>query len=192
MKMSLKDFFGYLLILFTFSLILIVTFPQVYSNNSFGRIDKKILLDFDFLKKEKKPIILLFFGFVSCGDICTPAMNELKDIYGNIQKDKVSVYFLNVLNTTDKEAPVLYAKTFNKNFIGLYLEKEEINKISLKLDLAISKISKERINHTGHLFLLDKDLNSKYNLKYIYTTRPFDKKSIAHDINTLSNEREEK
>ena len=77
----MKIVYGYLLIIFSLLFMIIIAFPQFYSTNSSGRIDKSIPLKFNFLEQESSPVVLLFFGYVGCGDICPPAMQELNNIY---------------------------------------------------------------------------------------------------------------
>ena len=183
----MKTIFGYFLIVFSLLFIILIGFPQIYSNNSSGRIDKEVALDLNFLKQENSPIVLLFFGYVNCGDICAPAMRELNKIYEQLNQSKTKVYFLNILNSTNQELPKPYAQSFNKNFKGIYLNPLEIKEVSSKLNLSLSYIDNKKVSHTGHLFILEKNLDKKgYYLKYIYTTRPFDEKSIINDINALT------
>jgi len=184
--MNIKTILGYFLIFFALLFMVVIALPQFYSNNSSGRINKDVALDFDFLAEEKAPVVVLFFGFVGCGDICIPAMNELNKIYKQLDKSKTKVYFINIFDETNKALPSKYAKAYNKQFQGIYLDKDGIKKVSKKLTLAIVKISQQEISHTGHLYILKKDeISDKYNLRYIYTTRPFDEKSIVNDINIL-------
>lgn len=182
----MKTIFGYFLIVFSFSIIIMIGFPQIYSSNSPGRINKEISLDFDFLKEEKSPVVLLFFGYVGCSNICAPAMTELSRIYEQLNKTKTKVYFINVLDATSKELPNVYAKNYHKDFKGIYLDVLGLQKIADKLNLSIIKIDNTEVSHSGYLYVLEKDLVSKkYNLQYIYTTRPFDEKSIIFDVNSL-------
>ena len=182
----MKTVFGYFLIVFSLLFMVVIAFPQFYSTNSSGRIDKEVSLDLDFLKQEVSPVVLLFFGYVGCENICPPAMRELSDIYENLDKTKVKVYFVNVLHTINKDAPNNYAKVFNKDFKGVYLDNSGIKKIANKFNLSIIKVNNYEVDHTGYLYILKKDyVNKRYNLNYIYTTKPFDEKSIVNDINVL-------
>jgi len=182
----MKIVYGYLLIIFSLLFMIIIAFPQFYSTNSSGRIDKSIPLKFNFLEQESSPVVLLFFGYVGCGDICPPSMQELNNIYKQLDRTKVKVYFINILNTTNQDAPSSYVKGFNKDFIGIYLDDIGIKRVSIKLNLAIVKVNESEVGHSGHLYVLERDHNDKdYSLNYIYTTRPFAEKSIAKDINTL-------
>jgi len=184
--MTIKTILGYFLIFFALLFMVVIALPQFYSNSSSGRINKDVVLDFGFLKEEQAPVVMLFFGYVGCGDICIPAMSELSTIYEQLDKSRTKVYFVNVFDETKKELPLEYAKAYNSEFTGIYLDKSAIKKVSEKLTLAIVKISQHEISHTGHLYILKKDeLNTKYYMKYIYTTRPFDEKSIVKDISLL-------
>ena len=186
----MKTILGYLLIIFSLFFIIIIAFPQFYSNNSSGRINKDIPLEFDFLKEEKSSIVLLFFGYVGCGDICPHSLRELSKIYEQLNKDKIKVYFVNVLDTANQNLLKPYTKRFHKDFKGIYLDKLSLRKVASKLNLALVKINDKEIGHTGHLYVLVKNMMiEKYQLKYIYTTRPFDEKSIVNDINALMQSR---
>jgi len=186
--MNIKTILGYFLIFFALLFMIVIALPQFYSGNSSGRINKNISLEFDFLKEENTPVVMLFFGYVGCGDICIPAMNELSTIFEQLDKRTTKVYFVNVFDETKEALPLEYAKAYNSEFKGIYLDKFGIKKVAEKLTLAIVKISPQEISHTGHLYILKKDeLSSKYYLKYIYTTRPFDEKAIVKDINILIN-----
>ncbi len=184
-----KKLFGYFLILFSLSVIVMIGFPQFYSNNSAGRIDKEVPLNLDFLKNETAPIVLLYFGYVGCKTICTPSMSELSRIYDQIDKSKTKVYFGNLLDIYDKELPQLFAQHFHKDFRGVYLNKKEIQKIANQLRISFTTYVTDvgELDHSGYLYLLEKSKSDKnYRQKYIYTTRPFDEKTIVNDINKLT------
>ena len=183
-----KKIFGYFLILFSLIFIVLIGFPQFYASNSSGRIDKEVYLDINFLKHETSQVVLLYFGYVGCKTICTPSMTELNEIYSQLNRSKVKVYFINLLDSSDKELPQLFAQYFNENFIGMYLDKKEIQELvnQMRITTTTSLSDSEELNHSGHLYVLVKDdKNSNYKQKYIYTTRPFDKSIIIEDINNL-------
>lgn len=178
--------FGIILILLTFSTLFISAIPSIYSNNSAGKIYKEVNTNFNFLKKEKKPYILLYFGYVGCYTVCPPALNEISQIYKNLDKDKFSFYFVNLQENTPKENVDQFAKVFNENFKGVYLNNKEIIELISKLNVKYlpSVFDKYEIDHSGFLHVLkrDKDL---YTQKFIYTTRPFDTEYIIKDLNSL-------
>jgi protein SCO1 len=187
----MKTVFGYFLIIFSMLFMIALAFPQFYSNNSSGRIDKNTSLKLDFLKQEESPVVLLFFGYVGCENICPPAMRELNDIYKQLDKTKIKVYFINLLDTINKDAPSYYAKEFHKDFKGVYLDNLGIKKVANKFNLSISKVNNSEINHSGYLYVLKKDYkNNGYTLNYIYTTKPFNEEAIVKDIYILLQNRD--
>lgn len=179
-----KIIFGILLIILAFSTIFISVIPSIYSQNSAGKIDKKIDVDFKFLEKEDSKYVLLYFGYVGCTTICMPSLSELSDIYKKVNKKKFSFYFVNLLEDTNKQAVESFAKYFNKDFKSIYLNKSELNNIVniLKVKVLPSIIDKYEINHSSFLYLLEKE-DKKYKQISVYTARPFDKEFIINDLN---------
>ena len=162
--------------------------PQLYTIDSSGKIEKEIDLDIDFLKDETSKVILLYFGYVGCESICTPSMTELNRIYSKLNSNSVSVYFVNLLDSSDKELPQLFAQHFNEKFIGVYLSKKEIQELikQIRVTTTVSMADTGELNHSGHLYVLLKNSkNIGYKQKYIYTTRPFKESAIVNDINDL-------
>ena len=183
-----KRLFGYFLIIFSLLVIVMIGFPQIYSSNSSGRIDKEIDVDFKYLQDETSDIVLLYFGYVGCDTICVPSMTEINEIYNKINNKNVKVYFINLLVNLDQNLPQLFAEHFNKNFKGIYLDKKELLKVTSKLNVVFSKspVDKYELNHAGYLYVLQKNnTNNGYKQKYIYTTRPFKQNMIVEDINKL-------
>ena len=181
-----KIIFGILLILITFSMIFIVAIPNIYSNNTAGKVYKEIKTDFHFLENEKKPHVLLYFGYVGCYTVCPPALNEISQIYENLDKNKFSVYFINLQINTPKENVDQFAKVFNKDFKGIYLDKKQISEIISKLNVKYlpSIVNNNEIDHSGFLHYLEKN-NNKFYQKFIYTTKPFDIDYIIKDLKSI-------
>ncbi|MCH9812581.1 MAG: SCO family protein [Epsilonproteobacteria bacterium] len=184
-----KKLFGSFLILFSLLVIVMIGLPQIYANNAAGRIDKEITVDLKFLNGETSPVVLLYFGYVGCETICTPAMSEISQIYRALDPDKTEVYFVNLLEHYDKELPTLFAKHFHKDFHGVYLTKEEILKVvnQLRINYTTSLRDISQLNHSGYLYLLEKSSdNLSYQQKYMYTTRPFHQEAIISDVRYIT------
>ncbi|WP_415250360.1 SCO family protein [Sulfurimonas sp.] len=164
--------------------------PQFYLGKSAGKLHKEILLDLKFLKNENSKILLLYFGYVGCENICTPAMSEIAQIYNQVNNKNIEVYFVNLQDLNQKEMPAIFAKHFNKEFQGIYLNANELQQLSNTMNIAYTKslTNKFDINHSGHLYLLVKN-NKNYIQKYIYTTRPFNKTLIIEDIQHILKEK---
>ena len=189
-----KKIFGYFLIVLSFILIIIVGLPTIYSSNSGGRLEKIKTIHLDCLKDEHSDIVLLYFGYVGCKTICVPSLTEIDKIYMKLDKNEqqnIKVYFINLLDVIDKELPTLFAHYFNKDFKGVYLDKQELSSISNQFDVVFSKSLSDKyiLNHSGYLYILLKDKDKNYYQKYIYTTRPFDIDLIVSDIKHLIQQR---
>ena len=178
-----KKIFGYSLILFSLVFIILIGMPQLYQGDSAGRFEKETRLDLDFLNKEDAKVVLLYFGYVGCENICTPSMSEINEIYTKVANKNIEVYFVNLLDSQEQDLPDVFAKHFNKNFHGIYLNKLELKELSNQMKIAYTKSVTNQfdINHAGHLYLLIKD-NESYLQKYIYTTRLFNIDRIVEDI----------
>lgn len=181
-----KAFLGVFLILMTFlSIFLINIIPSSFSEEG-NKFEKEIDINLDFLEKENKPIVLMFFGYVGCPDICIPSLKQIDEIYRKVDNEKVSVYFVNLLATALPNSIDEYAKMFNKDFNGVYINKEQINKVVSKLNVLYkpSITNKNIIDHSGYLHLFQR-IDGKYKQKFVYTSNPLDVDFITSDINKL-------
>ena len=124
--MSKKYLFGSLLI------VILISFPFFTSsifqfNTSKKSVEVNKVVKIPYLQKSDKKITLLFFGYVGCEDICTPFLYQLKDLYHHDKwsdiKKNIEVVFVNLVPTFDPEMPMLYAKSIDKDFNGVYLVK---------------------------------------------------------------------
>ncbi len=120
--------------------------------------------------------LLIFFGYVGCADICTPRLYELSLIYEKLKDTKidVQVLFINLTKLEDPEVANLFAKSFNKDFKGIYLQKPELESLKREFNVysAPALGDPDEVDHTTFLYLLKK-VDSKYYLKKIYTKTPF-------------------
>ncbi|XPV67901.1 MAG: SCO family protein [Halarcobacter sp.] len=181
-----KKFFGLIIIIILIATIFSTALPVFYSNDKAGKVNKEIQnLHFDFLKDETKEYVLLFFGYAGCDNICPPALSEISQIYNKLDKEQFSFYFINLQPNIFKDDVDPFAKAFNKDFKGIYLDDKKLFDITSKLQVKYSPVNKIDIDHTGFLYLLEKSGSNMYKQKFIYTARPFDIEYISNDLNTL-------
>lgn len=186
-----KKLFGIFLIFSSFLLIVAIGMPQIYANDTSGRVDKEIPVQLSFLQEERAPVIMLYLGYVGCETICTPAMTELSRIYSQLREKDVHVYFVNLLDKyrTDQDLPNRFAQHFNKAFKGVYLTDHQIQDVIQQLPVirTNSLTDNYEMNHSGYLYILTKETHSpQYRLKYIYTSRPFSEQTIVTDIEKIT------
>ena len=117
----------------------------------------------------KGKVVILFFGYTNCPDICPTALADLKNAYKNLSENEIKqtqVIFIGVDPKRDT-LKVLneYVKYFNKNFIGATSNEKYLHKLASNFYAYFRYDSKKNsaggyaVSHTARLYLLDKDGN---------------------------------
>jgi len=154
--------------------------------NSNGTIQINKNVEVPFLHSDKK-IILLYFGYVGCQDVCSPFLMKLSKLYDSKEFDgvieDVEIIFVNLTPEVEAFQPDLFAKFFNTHFKGIYLTKREVLNIDRNFALFFSRDLNEKseLNHTDYLYLI-KNSNNTFILKNIYSTHPLEEKKLINDI----------
>lgn len=133
-------------------------------------------------------IVLLFFGYMYCPDVCPATLAEMKLAVDQLKgdADQVQVVFISVDPQRDtSEAVQGYVERFNPSFLGLSGTQEELEPIWNGYGVfreVVEGTSETNyiINHTARVTLIDQDGNMR--LTYGFQTPPED---IAHDIRIL-------
>jgi protein SCO1/2 len=180
-RKNLKSVFVFFIALL---ILLLLGFPlAVLTGDKQGKVvlDEPIALPFH-IEKEKK-VILVYFGYAGCQTICTPSLEEIAAIYTEVNASKkVAFYFINIA----KEAQGLdaFVQYFHKEFIGVNLSLEQrmgfMN--ALRAYSSDSLSGDGEMSHTGYLYMIKQEPEQSFELKAMYYTRPFDRKSIVMDI----------
>lgn len=178
----------YFLLACVFLLFLIAPFTLSFffssSTNGTIKVDKTI--EADFINSSKKHI-LIFFGYVGCADVCTPALEKLNELYESEEfsaiKDSTDIIFVNLTPKIEASQANAFAKSFNQQFKGIYLSNKEILSIDRTFGLYFAKklSKKNEINHTDYLYLIQNNKDSKI-LKTIYSIHPLHIKNVSNDI----------
>ena len=127
------------------------------------------------LSEMRGNIILLFFGYTGCPDVCPTTMAELKtavDKMGGDRAGNVKVVFVTVDPQRDTPQDVQeYVNHFNRDFIGLSGSETELAKIWNEYGIfrqVVDKISDTvyGIDHTARVTLIDQNgnLRSSYSI----------------------------
>lgn len=137
------------------------------------------------LSDERGRIVLLFFGYTSCPDVCPTTLAEMKlvmDKLGNTANE-VQVVFISVDPDRDtSEKMQTYVEHFNPSFLGLSGSMQELEPIWRNYSITREAVESDSafgviINHTARVFLVDPQGNMR--LTFAYQT-PVD--DIVHDI----------
>lgn len=140
------------------------------------------------LSDQRGKIVLLFFGYTSCPDICPTTLAEMKMLMDELgaASPNVQVVFISV--DPDRDTPEkiqTYVEHFSPKFLGLSGSMQQLEPIWQNYSITRETVQSNSafgviINHTARLFLVDQHGNMR--LSYAYQTPVED---IAHDINLL-------
>lgn len=103
---------------------------------------------------------LIFFGFTSCPDVCPTTLSVLNHAMTKTET-KPQVVMISVDPERDTPAKLAsYVPAFNKDFIGITGEFDEIVNIATQLNVAFGKVpgtepGTYEVNHSGSIALLD-------------------------------------
>lgn len=136
-------------------------------------------------------IVLLFFGYTSCPDICPTTMAELKtalERLGDEKAENVKVVFVTVDPERDTPERVQeYVNHFDQDFIGLSGSEEELapvwNEYGVYREIVDgTSAAGYLVNHTARVTLIDQE-------GYLRVSYGFDTpvENIVHDLQLLLN-----
>ena len=140
------------------------------------------------LADQRGKIVLLFFGYTSCPDVCPTTMADMVRVVEELgdKADSVQVVFISVDPDRDTSEKVqAYVDHFNKNFTGLSGSMDELQTVwdayGIYREITQSQSTTVySVDHTARVMLIDSDGNLR--LSYGFQT-PVD--DIAHDIKIL-------
>jgi protein SCO1/2 len=186
---------------FTLFALLFIGVPLLqsvfFSKQTAGKIIINQPIDAPYIKHTKKDLTLVFFGYVGCVRICTPILHQLDDFYDSssfkILKPFVGVSFVNLMPEIGMDQPQAFAESFNHDFEGIYITQKELMNIDREFSVFFSKSlsDKGEIDHSDHLYLIERQKSGIVILKNIYTTHPINRSLIVEDIRKLLSERNE-
>jgi protein SCO1/2 len=132
-------------------------------------------------------IVLLFFGYTYCPDVCPATLAELNQALYKLQisADSIQVVFVSVDPDRDTpESTQEYVERFNPSFIGLSGSMDELEKIWQDYDIfrevVVSDSNLTTVSHTARVILIDQDGSMR--LSYAFGTPVAD---IVFDLNLI-------
>jgi protein SCO1/2 len=136
-------------------------------------------------------VVLLFFGYTSCPDVCPTTLSELRKVNANLGSaaDQVKVVYVTV--DPERDTPEViqkYVSIFNPAFIGLSGSMEQLQPVwqnygvFRQIDQVAGSASGYTVTHSARVYLIDQDGNLR--LSYSYGTPTDD---ILHDLKILFN-----
>ncbi|MEQ9619227.1 MAG: SCO family protein [Deltaproteobacteria bacterium] len=137
----------------------------------------------------KGKLVLLFFGYTHCPDICPVTMSTLNSMVDQLgeDKDEVQVLFITIdPERDDQEALRNYVPYFNESFIGLTGTPEEIELVAKSFGAFYMKEESDStsgylMGHTSSIYLIDP--NGMIILRY--PQAKMDPEEIAKDVKRI-------
>ncbi|MEJ5339131.1 MAG: SCO family protein [Aquificaceae bacterium] len=138
----------------------------------------------------QKKIVLLFFGYTHCPDVCPMALETMAKVMKNLKPEeanRVQVLFISV--DPERDTPEVlrsYVPYFNLTFIGLTGTEEEIRKTAKEYKVYYKKVEGESaggylVDHTATIYLVTPDMK----IKLLYTPAKQEPEKMAEDIRFL-------
>lgn len=143
------------------------------------------------LSEMRGNIVLLFFGYTTCPDVCPTTMAELKSVTDRLGPEKAkNVKVLLVTVDPGRDTPQRmqeYVNHFNKDFVGLTGSEPELARVWSDYGIFRQIVDEQStagygIDHTARITLIDQD--GKLRASYGFDT-PVD--DIVHDLKLLLN-----
>jgi protein SCO1/2 len=134
-------------------------------------------------------IILLFFGYTSCPDVCPTTLAELRQVRADLGDDAGRVQVVYVTVDPDRDTPDRvqnYVTAFDPSFVGLSGGPAELEPawnaygVVREIDSTTVTAAGYLVTHSARTYLIDPEGNLF--LSYSYGTPPED---VLHDVRLL-------
>ncbi|MDG2106210.1 MAG: SCO family protein [Gammaproteobacteria bacterium] len=113
----------------------------------------------------KDHITLVFFGYASCPDFCPDTLAKMNKVFKTVsennQNKKLQLLFISIDPKDEMEVMKKYVEYFNKDFIGMPMNGNNLDKVIKKTGVYVKKVSSEGdidfYDHTGAIFIVNPD-----------------------------------
>lgn len=115
------------------------------------------------LSDARGKIVLLFFGYTSCPDVCPTTLATFKQVHERLGGDAQKVAFIMITADPDRDTPEkvsAYVARFNPEFVGLSGNLTDLEPIWKELGVFVEKqdtgsAAGYLVSHTSSVFVLD-------------------------------------
>lgn len=127
-------------------------------------------------------VVLLFFGYTSCPDVCPATLAEMKRLFEALEGDTDRVVFGLISVDPERDTPDavrVYLDRFHPAFIGLVGSTEEIAQVSDQYGVYFEREKSDDptdylVTHTARVFLIDPDGMLRTNYSFGTTAEAFE------------------
>ena len=136
----------------------------------------------------KGKVVVMFFGYTQCPDVCPTTMVEMANVMKELgpDADQVQVLFVTVDPERDTQALLAqYVPVFDPRFLGLYGDAQATAKVAKEFKLFYAKVEGKTpgsytVDHTAGSYVFDR--NGKIRLFVRHGIGP---EPIVHDLKQL-------
>lgn len=136
----------------------------------------------------KGKVVVMFFGYTQCPDVCPTTMAEMADVMTALgpQADQVQVLFV-TLDPARDTPPILaqYVPAFDPRFLGLYGDEAATEKVAKEFKIFFQKVPGKQpgsytVDHTAGSYVFDPQGHIRLFIKHAQGAAP-----IVHDLKLL-------
>lgn len=127
------------------------------------------------LSQQRDKLILMFFGFTNCPDVCPTTLAEMKAVRERLGSDASKTQFIMITVDPERDTPERmsrYVKSFDPSFIGLNGTQEQLDQIykaygvtAIRRELPDSAL-KYTMDHSASIYVIDKKQQWRAQLMY--------------------------
>ncbi|GAB3455550.1 SCO family protein [Massilia terrae] len=136
----------------------------------------------------KGKVVLVFFGYTQCPDVCPTTMAEMANVMKQLgpQADKVQVLFITLDPERDKpDLLKSYVPAFDPRFVGLYGTPEQTAAVAKEFKVFYTRVQGSSpdnysIDHTAGTYVFDRDGKLRLFVRHGQGPAP-----LVHDIKQL-------
>jgi protein SCO1/2 len=140
------------------------------------------------LESYKGKVVVMFFGFTQCPDVCPTTMAEMAAVMQELGPQAKDVQVLFVTLDPERDTAELlkqYVPAFHPNFVGLYGTPAEIDQTAKEFKVFYKKVpgkdpANYTIDHTAGSYVFDKQGKVRLFLRHAQGTKP-----VVHDLKQL-------
>lgn len=143
------------------------------------------------LSEQRGKVVLLFFGYTSCPDVCPVTLANFRRVHSRLMERAMNVKFVMITADPERDTPdkvATYAAQFNPDFIGLSGSRTELETIWAAYGVFVEKddtgsAAGYLVNHTARIYVIDRQGNLRLTFPY-----GLDAESMELDIIQLLNQ----
>lgn len=138
----------------------------------------------------KGKVVVMFFGYTQCPDVCPTTMAELSTVMKQLgpKADQVQVLFVSL--DPERDTPKIlseYIPNFDKRFLGLVGDQAATQKIAKDFKIFYEKVpgktpNSYTLDHSAGSYVFDKEGHIRLFVRFNQGPEP-----IAHDLKLLLN-----